>query len=147
MRSKRQCRKETPSQRILCGYAIWVLPRKLKSLNQLKGWRARYGDTQAWEKLLHNVQTTDDDGSFIPPISHPTKRTLVVERLVPNKSCLLDRTNLAGAVKGLEDALVRMGYLVDDNPAWIDGPHVSQRVSTDKRYWTLVMLSNTQAIV
>jgi hypothetical protein len=53
----------------------------------------------------------------------------------------LDRTNLAGGIKGLEDFLVRAEYLVDDCEEWEDGPYISQGLSTDKKYWTIVKLT------
>jgi hypothetical protein len=35
------------------------------------------------------------------------------------RSRLIDQTNLRAGVKWLEDALVRLGWLVDDSPEWV----------------------------
>lgn len=69
---------------------------------------------------------------------------LEVVREAPTEKFFLDRTNLAFSVKGLEDALVRLQYLVDDNEEWEDGPWVSQRVSSDGKYWTIVTVSEAK---
>jgi hypothetical protein len=69
---------------------------------------------------------------------------LEILRLAPCERFKLDRVNLYGGCKGLEDALVRMSFLVDDNERWAD-MSASQGVSEDKKYWTLVRLSVAKA--
>lgn len=123
---------------IRAGTITWTLPRKLRSLNVLCGRLARWGDTTAWEKQFVDAVVTESDGSLGPCSKQRLK--LSVHRLAPSKAFFLDRTNLAGGVKGLEDSLIRLEYLVDDCEEWEDGPHVSQGVSEDKKYWTIVTL-------
>jgi hypothetical protein len=119
-----------------------MLPRKLRSLNTLCSRLARYGDTKAWEKQFADAELENSDHT-IGPCSKQRLR-LETTRLAPSKHFFLDKTNLAGGVKGLEDALVRLEYLVDDCEEWEDGPYVSQGVSEDGKYWTLVTLTEPQ---
>lgn len=123
---------------IVGGTITWVLPRKLASLNRLRTWRARHGDTQAWEKEFERTRVSANDLSLGPCTSRRLR--LEVIRLAPTDKYYLDMTNLAGGVKGLEDALVRLQFLVDDSVRWLDGPHCSQGVSKDGKYWTIVRL-------
>lgn len=120
------------------GCITWKIPRKLPSLNRLRTWRARHGDTQAWERAFVTAEILANDLSLGPETCQRLR--LEITRLAPSKDWLLDRTNLAGSVKGLEDALVRLRYLVDDSEAWEDGPYVQQGVSEDKKYWTIIRL-------
>lgn len=124
---------------IRAGQIVWTLPRKLRSLNVLASRLARYGDTKAWETQFVRAKITESDHS-LGPCSKQRLR-LEVRRLSPTKAFFLDRTNLAGGVKGLEDSLIRLEYLVDDCEEWEDGPYVSQGVSEDGKYWTIVTLS------
>lgn len=121
------------------GTITWTLPRKLKSLNVLCSRLARYGDTQSWQKEFEAATLIESDHT-LGPCSKQRLR-LEVRRLSPSKAFFLDRTNLAGGVKGLEDSLIRLEYLVDDDETWEDGPHVSQGLSEDGKYWTIVTLS------
>jgi hypothetical protein len=53
---------------------------------------------------------------------------LEVTRLSPRK---LDRTNLAGgSIKGIEDMLVRRGFLRDDSEQWLQGPFLRQEIAS-----------------
>jgi hypothetical protein len=121
------------------GTITWALPRKLRSLNVLCSRLSRYGDTKAWESEFTKAALTESDGSLGPCSKQRLK--LEVIRVTPTKAFFLDRTNLAGGVKGLEDALIRLEYLVDDCEEWEDGPYVSQEVATDGKYTTIIRLS------
>ncbi len=121
------------------GTILWTLPRKLRSPNQIKTGLARYGDTKGWEAQFVAALVVGTDDSI--GMGKQQRLKLEVVRRVPRKDFFLDRTNLAFSVKGLEDALVRLGYLVDDNEDWLDGPYVTQDVSDDKKYWTIVKIS------
>jgi hypothetical protein len=120
------------------GTITWTLPRKLRSLNVLCSRLARFGDTKAWEKQFTDAKLVASDHTLGP--SSKQRLKLSVMRLAPSKAFFLDRTNLCGGVKGLEDALVRLEFLVDDAEEWEDGPHCSQGLSDDKKYWTVVTL-------
>lgn len=66
---------------------------------------------------------------------------LEVTRRSPMARWSLDRTNLAGgSIKGIEDALVRAEYLVDDREEWLQGPFLRQEVSADGTYSTVIKL-------
>lgn len=123
---------------VRAGCITWILPRKLRSPNKLRGGLARYGDTKAWERIFEEAAIKETDNT-LGPCSKQRLRLEVV-RLAPYERFFLDRTNLAFSVKGLEDALVRLEFLVDDNEKWEDGPYVSQAVSGDGKYWTVVRL-------
>jgi hypothetical protein len=120
------------------GVITWTLPRKLQSLNKLRGWRARHGDTKGWEKEIDGATIVSNDMSLGPGSGRRLR--LEVVRLAPNVRFKLDKVNLFGGIKGLEDALVRLGFLVDDSEIWEDGPWPSQAVSEDKKYWTVIKL-------
>jgi hypothetical protein len=124
------------------GVITWTLPRKLQSLNKLRGWRARYGDTKGWERELDGATIVFNDMSLGP--GSGKRLRLEVVRLAPNAKFRLDKVNLFGGIKGLEDALVRLGFLVDDAEQWEDGPWPTQGVSSDKKYWTIVRLMSCQ---
>lgn len=120
------------------GTIYMMLPGKLKSPNKLKTGLARHGDTKAWEARIRSAQIVQTDDSVRVPVDG--KVQLFVERLVPNKSCFLDQTNAAFSIKGLEDALVRLDYMVDDNHQWADVMPVKQVLSPDKLYWASVRI-------
>lgn len=93
----------------------------------------------AWQRCFEQAQIVESDHS-LGPCSGERLRLDVV-RLAPSKAFFLDRTNLSGGVKGLEDFLVRSEYLVDDCEEWEDGPYCSQEISEDKKYWAIIRLS------
>jgi hypothetical protein len=124
------------------GTITWTLPRKIQSLNKLRGWRARHGDTKGWEKAIDEAIILSNDLSLGPGSGRRLR--LEVVRLAPNERFRLDRTNLAGGLKGLEDALIRLNFLVDDDEKWEDGPWPSQGVSEDKKYWAIIRLMESR---
>lgn len=141
-RSRRHlCR--VPGEAVIAnGAIIWKLPCRLRSLNSLKTGIARHSDTVRWEKYLANAQCISNDGSVHPKNGHGRKKLrLEVQRLTPSRRYILDQTNLQGGAKGLEDALMRLGLLVDDGPQWLEGPIATQALSTDGYYWTIIKLS------
>jgi hypothetical protein len=121
------------------GTITWTLPRKLRSLNVLCTKLARWGDTQAWARCFEQAELVSSDGSLGPCTGERLRLDII--RLAPSKAFFLDKVNLFGGCKGLEDALVRGEYLVDDSEEWEDGPYASQALSEDKKYWTVVKLS------
>lgn len=120
------------------GVITWTLPRKLQSLNKLRGWRARHGDTKGWEREIDGATIIFNDMSLGPGSGRRLR--LEVVRQAPNVRFKLDKVNLFGGIKGLEDALVRLNFLVDDSEIWEDGPWPTQTVSSDKKYWTVIRL-------
>lgn len=128
------------------GAIYFRLPRRLRSLNKLKTGIARYSDTQSWERLLEKARQSCDQNDLSIGPGEDCRMRLEIQRLSPSRAYYLDTVNLMGGCKGLEDALVRLGYLVDDNVDWEDGPHVSQELSEDKRYWTIVRITRAPAL-
>ena len=120
------------------GVITWTLPRKIRSLNVLRNKLAFWADGKAWESQFAKAKIMATDGSLGPCSKQRLK--LTVQRLAPSRAFFLDKTNLAGGIKGLEDVLVRLEYLVDDCEEWEDGPYVSQGISPDKKYWAVITL-------
>lgn len=125
------------------GTITWTLPRKLLSMNKLQGGLSRFWDTKAWEREFLSAVVVSQDGSLA--VGSGLRLRLDIVRFAPTKKWFLDRTNCAGGCKGLEDALVRLTYLVDDNEQWEDGPYPTQQVSEDGKYRTIVRLSKIEA--
>lgn len=80
---------------------------------------------------------TAADESTPPPVL--TRMRIEYYRLIPNERFVLDEENLY--TKGLTDALKRIGWIEDDSPKWVDGPHIKQMLAPDKKYWTVIKLS------
>jgi hypothetical protein len=138
-RKRKRFRSDEPGTCVIKdGIITWTLPRKLQSLNKLRGWKARYGDTKGWEREFENAKIVSNDMSLGPGTGRRLR--LEVVRLAPNPKFKLDKVNLFGGLKGLEDALVRLNFLVDDSEIWEDGPYPTQGTSPDKKYWTIVRL-------
>jgi hypothetical protein len=117
-----------------------VIPKKLRSGNVLKSGIARHGDTKSWENHILKLVTSDVSVDSLKPMGSPQKMRLEIVREAPFAHHFLDPTNLHIGSKGLEDALVRLGYLHDDSQDWVDGPHCSNAVSPTKTYRTLVRI-------
>lgn len=124
------------------GCITWTLPRKIRSLNVLKNGLARYSDTKSFETQIVKAEIISSDAS-LGPCSKQRLRLEII-RLAPNRNFYLDKTNLYGGCKGLEDALVRLEYLVDDCEEWEDGPYATQGISQDGKYWTIIKLMPPQ---
>lgn len=116
-----------------------LLPRRLRSYNQRGGHWSEYSDRKGWLKLLSDATFPENDGTYQLPVKGRVR--LELQRLAPSKRYLLDKENLEISGKRLVDTLVELGYMIDDARKWCDGPWVTQGVSADKRYWTIVTLS------
>lgn len=137
-RSLSRRRQEPGSIIFRDGKIFMMLPGKLRSPNKIKTGLARHGDTKAWEARILKAQTVQTDQTVKLPATRRAR--LDIERLVPNRACFLDQRNLDFSAKGLEDALVRLGYLVDDNHEWLDVKPMTQSISPDKLYWASVVI-------
>lgn len=124
---------------VAAGTITWTLPRKLLSLNKLRGGLSRFWDTKAWEREFEGAKVSATDGSL--ERGSGLRLRLEIVRFAPTNRWFVDKVNLYGGCKGLEDSLVRLGYLVDDNEKWEDGPYPSQQVSDDGKYHTIVRLA------
>jgi hypothetical protein len=137
--------------RVIAGKLVFLLPRRLRSPNLRSSWRAAHGDREAWLKLIDQAEAgvrsdmtwkevQEIYGSHLPVI---TRMRMDILRLAPNQRYMMDHDNLHASVKRLQDALKNKGYLVDDNPRWLDS-HIVQGISDDKKYWTIVTLSRAE---
>lgn len=117
-----------------------VIPKKLKSGNVLKSGIARHGDTKSWEAHILKLVPRDVPEDALKPMSSPQRMRLDIVREAPFPHHFLDPTNIHIGSKGLEDALVRLGYLYDDAQEWVDGPYCSNAVSPGKTYRTIVKI-------
>ncbi len=141
---------------ILSTYA-WVfrLARELKTPNRSiwRGAMALAADRAAWqrafEKALHTWRAYGDYNGYsavervaLPHVQrHREHRKLTVRRLVPHeRNFIRDDDNLQFAPKHLRDALTRVRLIVDDADAWITRAPVTQHVSPDGQYYTVVLL-------
>jgi hypothetical protein len=136
---------KTPASIVIKGGVVTMrLPRRLRSYNQRGGHWSEFSDRQAWANLLATTTVTSD-GSITLPVK--TRMRLDLIRLAPSKRYLLDKDNLSVSGKRLTDALVKAGYLIDDDRTHLDGAYVVQGLSRDKKYWTLVQLKEAAAYV
>lgn len=117
-----------------------LLPKRLRSLNARGGHWVEAGERRAWEEMLASADIVTD-GSM--PVTAGGRRRLTMVRLAPSRRYLLDKTNLDGCGKRLEDALVALGYLIDDDRFGVDGPFITQAVSADIYYWVVLTLEET----
>jgi hypothetical protein len=115
-----------------------VLPRRVRSPNKRGGHWAEYGERQAWRKLLLSADVTTDNSIALPVVG---RMRLEITRLAPTKRYILDVDNMAASVKRLLDTLVECGFLLDDDRESIDGPYLSQKISQDACYWTIVKIT------
>jgi hypothetical protein len=106
-------------------------------------WRVDHGEREAWRKLLSEALHGTDMSAYGAPFPVTTRMKLEVMRLAPNKRYMMDNDNLAASIKRLQDSLKEAGFLVDDNPRWLES-HIVQGISDDKKYWTIVTLSEAE---
>lgn len=136
----------------------WVFrfTRELKSPNKTI-WKGRWAlasdrdwweraivrELREWETLRTLTTWTASERAAWPHVrGHREVRALTVVRMVPTPRHFIQDTvrNLQFSIKGLEDALVRAKLLVDDRDAWLTCAPVTQQVSPDRRFYTVVVL-------
>lgn len=74
-------------------------------------WRDKWASKAKWKMLIRAA------AGFIYIPKATVKRSLTVHRCSPGT---LDESNLIGGLKGVIDALVQLGVLVDDRPEFLD---------------------------
>ena len=113
------------------GAMLWVLDRIPKTLNQLlrMHWRARKQDLESWKWHVLSVAG---------PRSSKAKRSRVELKLTVYRKQLQDPDNAVGSCKNLIDALRKIGWLVDDSPAWLDltvVERIDRKAPRTEIYW------------
>lgn len=118
------------------------IPRELKSPNKWQGrhWRYKHRETTDWERELQIAwlsvpkkvqQKVREDHDCIMRVR--------VERHCPSaRNFIRDDDNLRFSTKPLNDALKRVGFIVDDNRKWLVQGLPEQRVSVDAQWRTVI---------
>jgi hypothetical protein len=134
------------------GTIVIRLPHRLESPNKTlwQHWRVKQRDRKAWEARLLLViadaiqvrsvaaYRKPVDALGLPPVTD--KRILRIERQVPSRrNFLIDTDNTIFSAKGLCDSLRAVGFIRDDASKWTE-LHVTQRVSDDRRDWTVIRI-------
>lgn len=135
------------------------LPHRLESPNKMlhANWRQRTSDKQAWHARLLSA-IADSVSESVPALASRDggpyealiaafglmpvrdRRKVTIERQVPSsRNFIRDRENLVYSCKHLMDQIRRAGFVRDDSMKWID-LDVTQRVSDDKRDWTVIRI-------
>lgn len=143
-RSTRHVAKSAAIITIAKGRIVMLLPKRLKSLNSRGGHWEEAGERRAWEEMIATASVITDGSVKGPAVG---RRRLAIVRLAPSRRYLLDKTNLDACGKRLEDALVALGYLIDDDRFGVDGPFITQAVSADIYYWVVLTLADAPPYV
>jgi len=118
---------------------FFKLPDPTPSLNEIQGWHWRHIHREK-QQLDWKVQSALNAIPKIPRAAG--RRRLIVVRHAWNR---LDRANLVGGVKWLEDALVRRGLLIDDRDQFCDLV-VEQVIERRLAPFTTVLLEDIEAV-
>ncbi len=88
------------------------IEKTIKSQNHFVGkhWSVKNKDSKEWEELIW--------AELNGKIPWAKKKMAVKIRSVRKK--LIDISNLWGGIKGLLDAIVRLGLIIDDSPQYLD---------------------------
>lgn len=128
------------------------LPHRLESPNKTlhAHWRVRTRDKAEWKARLLTV-IADAGGvtsvaAFerpiealgLPPVNE--RRIVRIDRQVPSsRNFIRDDDNLVFSAKPLLDRIRALGFVRDDSREWITLT-VTQRVSDDRRDWTVIRI-------
>jgi hypothetical protein len=115
-----------------------VLPRTLRSPNATlwKHWRVKHQERRTWTLLLLSALVEGNVGIHLVErflqgrrLTTAPPRHVDVVRWVRHRSHFIrDVDNLTFCCKPLYDALVEVGLLRDDAPAWVERGAVDQRI-------------------
>ncbi len=96
-----------------------VVQRRVPSQNstQYRHWRAYAKERDLWFVLLRRA---------LVPKPRERRRVSLVIRSYRTRLC--DAANLVGGAKPIPDALIRLGYLYDDSPQWMQCAYEQHRV-------------------
>jgi hypothetical protein len=100
-----------------------VIYEAIKSQNtrEKQHWGSRARDNKRWRAYVRAAMTPAERSQVVN-----VKRRVVITSI---RGRLLDVGNLVGGAKGLVDALVQCGILVDDSPKWCEIEY-HQRIKT-----------------
>jgi len=119
----------------------WVIEikisKKIESRNfyDSKHWSVKHKDRKQFESQIVKQLLLNYSHKERQAAQKRVKRSVTIHS---QRSRLLDYTNLVGGCKQLEDALVSLGLLVDDKPAWVEDLKVTQ--ATGKPYFTEIII-------
>lgn len=115
------------------------IPRRLDSPNTWHGahWRVKHTISQAWE---HEIWLAAAQQGKRAPKAPGRMRVTVTRYVKSARNLIRDDDNLAFAVKPLNDALKRLGYLRDDSRTWLEQPTPTQHVSDDGTDYTVIII-------
>jgi hypothetical protein len=134
---------------------IFRLPQPLKTPNATiwRPWTGLAADRARWERAFRTEihewvamrmiagWTQPDSLAWPHLLAHQERRHLTVTRYVPKRAHFIrDERNLQFSIKGLEDALVHAQLIVDDRREWLTCDPVTQHVSPDGKFYTVVLL-------
>ena len=96
-----------------------VVRRRVPSQNstQYRHWRAYAKERDMWFLLLRQA--------LVPRAREQRKVSLVIRSY---RTRLCDAANLVGGAKPIPDALIRLGYLYDDSPRWMQCSYEQHQV-------------------
>lgn len=140
---------DTPFAFMVDDMMVTIISRKLESPNKHRfHWTVQHGDSANWEKDIQKayldmvrVASWDDAAELgrRPALPSGPMNLQIVRLVMSNREFMKDDSNMPGAGKGLQDALVRLGFLKDDRREYlITGPQpVMQDVSATDCYVTV----------
>ena len=99
-----------------------IIPREVPSGNAFaySHWSVRTKDRNAWSKWLIRAKSNMHSEDCQPATGHR------FARIIAYRPRILDDDNLSAGAKHLRDAIVRAGFLKDDNKKWSTWQYVQR---------------------
>lgn len=104
------------SRSVNAGAARWGYAKKRDE------WMARWRCT-VWAK---SPATARSEPTFLI-VTKDRKRCVTFTRHYSGREKEMDHANMVGGAKGMVDAMVRVGLLVDDSPKWFEAEYLQVR--------------------
>lgn len=111
----------------------FTIPKPTPSLNQFYWghWSKKMKNAKEWRKWVWAARVATGTKELMAMEAH---RHVTVERYGSRK---LDRDNFIGGCKGIIDALVKEGFILDDSPAHVS---IEYHQYTGKPYRTIIKI-------
>lgn len=112
-------------------YSLFLKEFKIKSLNPMLDmhWSVR----MKYKNACYDALTLA--GMFEVPKTFE-RRTVDFERIIPSGGRFMDEyENLPSGFKYILDGIVKMGWLHDDNPKWLEKGEITQRKAEKGEVW------------